>query len=166
MGIHTPLHEVVLPLFTQHNYAVLKWLASSLTFLLPWMFWIKVIDKERIYEIFNYGLLWALLLTVLYLFEQHFLLGNLQKFSPYLIFPLYLALLPVTYMILYQVFVTPVLFYLAVMIVSTLFSLLFEAILYVLALSNSPVASYLHSFSLLVFIALINKLLLEKLGHH
>ncbi len=162
MGIDTPLIEAVLAFLSQHNYAELKWLASALTFLLPWVFWTKVIDKERIHEIFNYGLLWALILTLLYLCKQQYLLGNLRSLSLYAVIPIHLALLPVVYMILYQVFVTPLFFYVAVIIVSTLVSFLFEAILYLSALSQYPTVSYLHSLCSLVFIASINKLFLEK----
>ncbi|HZG13851.1 MAG TPA: hypothetical protein VE710_02415 [Candidatus Bathyarchaeia archaeon] len=142
---------------------VLKWFLSSLAFSLLWLFGFKVMDKERIHEIFNYGLLWALILMILQSFEQQVLLGNLSKLSSFFTFPIHLALLPVIFMVLYQLFVTPTFFYVAVIIVSMILSTFFELMLYLLKLSHHPSLSYFHSLCLLILLASITRILADKL---
>jgi len=142
---------------------VLKWFLSSLAFSLLWLFGFKVMDKERIHEIFNYGLLWALILMILQSFEQQVLLGNLSKLSSFFTFPIHLGLLPVIFMVLYQLFVTPTFFYVAVIIVSMILSTFFELMLYLLKLSHHPSLSYFHSLCLLILLASITRILADKL---
>ncbi|MDF2985167.1 MAG: hypothetical protein K0R50_677 [Eubacterium sp.] len=75
--------------------------------IVPWIVWIKLIDKKRIQEIFIYGLL---VVTVVTFFDELGCQLNLWEYKidiePYFprLIPMNFSMLPVVYMLIYQYF--------------------------------------------------------------
>lgn len=110
--------------------SVTWWVLLAAT-ILPHFIWWKVVDKERFFEIFSYGLFCGCLSVTLDVIGVDTLRWGypdklLSMFPP--LFPADLVIIPVSAMLLYQYFVTWKSFFYATVLWASLFAYIIEPI--------------------------------------
>ncbi|NPV90135.1 MAG: hypothetical protein HPY50_05080 [Firmicutes bacterium] len=139
------------------EYELLKpqWWLLLILFTVPWIVWWKLVDRKRIVEIFLYGMLVeAISVTLDVIFGE--LTFWVYPFKLFPIIPRYveydLALMPVSFMLVYQYFPRWKTFILAIAALSALLSFVGEPIAVWLGLYQ-PLAWKFH-YSFFVYIAM------------
>ena len=135
------------------------WVLVALVLIL-WLIWWKIVDRKKIFEIMTYGFMVMVLSSLLdaigveYEFwEYHYqLLPLLDVFMTYNI-----AVIPVTYMVIYQYFQTWKSFIICHTVLSAIFALIAEPLLVWLNYYQLLKWEYYYSFPIYLTMALILK---------
>ncbi len=142
------------------------WLNLSLTILPLLILW-KIIDRKRLLEILTYGLLIAVLATLLDSLGVAFMLWDYpDKMLPITpqTFPVNYVLLPCTYMFVYQRYRSWRDFTIASTVLAALASFLGEPFFVWFNLYDLIAWSYLYSFPIYIVMALMVRWCTEKLA--
>ncbi|MDP4093469.1 MAG: CBO0543 family protein [Bacillota bacterium] len=144
------------------NYELFTWQWWLCVFLctVPLFIWWKVVEKKRLFEIMIFGLLVNITCSYLDVIGTSFALWQYKiKIVPCvpLFFPIDYTVIPVTYMILYQMFSKWKSFIIAVIITSLVFSFIGEPLdvwagMYVMKRWN-----YIYSLPIYILIAIVCK---------
>lgn len=144
-----------------------KWWFLLAFSILPWIFWLLLRDKKRTYEILSYGLLWAALATLFDIVGANLILwaypDKLVPMAPPLI-PADLAVIPVSYMFVYQFTNNWKSYLLFSLFISATFSFVIEFIF--MKWDMFAMYKWNHTFSFIGFTLLscINYWIIKKLG--
>ncbi|SFA87143.1 MULTISPECIES: CBO0543 family protein [unclassified Bacillus (in: firmicutes)] len=108
-----------------------KWWFLLAFSILPWVLWVLFRDKKRTYEILSYGLLWASIAALCDIIGSNLILWSypdkLFPMAPPLI-PADLAVIPVSFMFVYQYTKHWKSYIICSLLVSAIFSFLIETI--------------------------------------
>lgn len=113
------------------NYSLLswQWWVLIIATILPWFIWYKIVDKFRFFEILTYGFYWMITSVLLDSLGTTLNLWSYPINLVFLITPLIpadCAVIPVTYMILYQYTKGWKTFFLGSLIISFVISFIIE----------------------------------------
>lgn len=141
-----------------------QWWLLLVLFVLPWIVWWKLVDRKRLVEIFLYGMLVEAISVTL-----DVIFGELVFWTyPYKLFPIVpryvefdLALMPVSYMLVYQYFPRWKPFILALTALSALFSFVGEPTAVWLGLYQPLIWKFYYSFPIYIIIGVYIKWLVD-----
>ncbi|WP_419887757.1 CBO0543 family protein [Neobacillus niacini] len=142
------------------------WWFLLLSCILPWYIWWKLVDKNRIFEILSYGLIWAVLSIASDLVGVELgLWGYPDKLIPIIppMVPADLTVIPVSYMLVYQYFPLWQSFVKASIVLSALFSYIIEPIFELFDLLILDKWKHTYSFIGFIFGAILFKFVMEKI---
>ncbi|MFZ5645410.1 MAG: CBO0543 family protein [Bacillota bacterium] len=145
------------------------WLLVALT-VLPWLLWLKVVDRKRFFEILTYGMLVKVVATFLDALGVEFDFWDYQiRLIP--LFDVFIAydfsVLPVSYMLVYQYFSSWKSFLLASIALSALFAFIAEPLLVYMNFYHMVKWGHIYSFPFFFAVAVFIKglmALLKKLS--
>ncbi|WP_078381106.1 CBO0543 family protein [Sutcliffiella halmapala] len=146
-----------------------RWWLLFISIFLPWIIWWKLADKKRLFELLTYGLLWGCLATWLDIFGTS---NRLWEYPVKLydkvitLFPADISVIPVLFTLLYQYAPKWKTFFIGSVIVSSLFSFVFEPLFIKLNMLNLITWSHIKSFIAFIFLALLTRgiiMLVKKL---
>lgn len=143
-----------------------KWWLLLVAAIVPWIIWLKVRDKDRTFEIFSYGLTWAMFACLFDVIGGEMILwGYPDKVLPMVppLFPADVTVIPISYMFVYQYTKTFKSYFVFSLIVSAIFAYVIEPLFIkggMFALHN-----WKHTFSFIGFFILsqIVYLIIKKL---
>lgn len=164
------LHSVFTEIRTQQYLQdiIFTWRWWVLVFLLigPWILWLYLVNKKLLTPICLFGMF--ILATVVWMDD----LGTdlILWYYPYKLLPVYpqlvpinYAVLPVTFMLIYQYFPTWHSFIKAMLIMATVFSFVAEPALSYLGMYIVLKWKYYYSFPIYMLIGISHKWILEKI---
>jgi hypothetical protein len=129
------------------------WWFLLLATILPYFLWWRIVDKERFFEIFSFGLLTGTVSTFLDVIGVDLLLwgypDKLLSMVPPL-FPADITIIPVTSMILYQYVRTWKTYFLFTVLLALVFAYIIEPLFVKFGMFSLD--NWKHSYSLIAFI--------------
>lgn len=132
-----------------HDLFTWKWWMLLSALFLPWLIWWRTVDRKRLPELFQLGLLWSVVSIVLDVSGVNLNLWSypdrLVWFIPPLI-PADLSVIPVTYMLSFQLFREGKSFVIANLILAASFSFVIEPLFTWLGTFEIDRWSHLYSF--------------------
>ncbi|WP_400247735.1 CBO0543 family protein [Niallia sp. JL1B1071] len=154
----------------QHDLFSINWWILLLATIIPYFIWWRVVDKNRFFEVFSYGMFCATLCMLLDIIGTEMLLWNYpDKLLPLItpLIPANLVVIPITAMLVYQYFSTWKYFLLATLGWSTLFSYIIEPLfmlrkMFVLGENWSHAKSFIG----FIFLGLLLKAVFENIKKH
>jgi len=176
----TPSHEIIYQLETKLTQVRIEnWINQDIfsyqwwillgTLFTPWLLWWKWVDKTRLTEITLYGAITLILASFLDAILSELVLW---EYNYYLI-PLWprlisadFALLPVTYMFIYQYFREWKKFLLGIFVVSALYSFVGEPLLIWLDIYELHGWKHIYSFPIYIVMAVFVKWLVQRIIAH
>lgn len=160
------LSELALRHWLQHDLFNFNWWISLILTILPWIIWWRIADRSRVFEIFAYGLLIGIMSTVLDVIGADLLLwgypNKLLSMIPPLV-PADLSVIPVFFMLIYQVFSSWRTFLIATTVIALVFSFVAEPIFVWLNFYAVERWEYYYSFPIYILMAVIGKWIMNKL---
>ena len=166
-------HSLFLQLRYEHwihyeAYTMIWWLLLCL-WILPWIVWFALIDRQRIIEIYSYGI------TIMFITTLLDTIGSVEglwayplKIIPHMpeLEPIDWAILPVTYMLIYQYFPRWKEFIIIHIILAALYSFVGEPFLInVLKIYLLLNWKSIYSFPIYLLLAIITRILIQYLFH-
>ncbi|WP_223700432.1 CBO0543 family protein [Sutcliffiella deserti] len=143
-----------------------RWWLLFLSIFLPWVIWWIFADKNRLYELLIYGMLWAVIATWLDLIGTSNGLWeypyNLYNKVPTLL-PADLSVIPVMFMLLYQYLSNWKKFLLGSVLVSSLLSFVLEPLFIKFSMLNLINWTHFKSLFSFVILALLTKSIMSGL---
>lgn len=151
----------------QHDFLSTNWWILFLATIIPYFIWWKLVDKNRFFEIFSYGMVCATFCMLLDVIGTEFMLWSYpDKIIPIItpLIPANLVIIPISAMIVYQYFSIWKHFMLATLGWSILFSYIIEP-LFILRKMFELGEHWSHTRSFIGFIILgfILKSIFEKI---
>lgn len=162
----------------QERYATLaieSWLSNSLFtwswwflvifFVVPWLIFVKFLDRERTLEIWSFGLIIIIITsfiddlgseTCAWIYPIKFVPAGL------LAFPFDFSIIPVSCMLIYQYFYTWKSFSIALVCQATIFAFVGEPISVMLGTVTYLKWKYLYSFVFYIVTGLVAKIIIQK----
>jgi hypothetical protein len=141
------------------------WLSVGLT-IIPWVIWWKLVDRKRIFEIFNYGSFIIILAAFSDVIGSELVLWNypirLLPIVPRLL-PFDFTIAPIIYMLLYQYYSKWKSFIIASVVISAVLSFIVEPFLILLKLYELITWKFIYSFPVYLGASIISKALVSKL---
>jgi hypothetical protein len=163
---HSVLTEMKIEQWLQDGVFTWQWWLLIAMLIGPWIIWCLLVDKRRITPICLIGMF--VLATASWMDD----LGSdlLLWYYPYKIVPVFpqivpvnYAVLPVTFMLIYQYFISWRSYIKAMLIMSALYSFVAEPVLNYLGMYIMLRWQYYYSFPLYMLIAISHRWLLEKI---
>ncbi len=140
------------------------WLNLALS-IIPWIVWWKLVDRKRLLPILAVGLLASLAATMLDIIGSEAVLwGYPDRLLPNLprLFPIDFTVIPVSFMLIYQYFISWKKYFLALVLMSFLFSFAAEPLMVYLGLYEMYLWEYIYSFPIYIAIGLAIRWLVDK----
>ena len=160
------LRNLNLTYWLETNVFYPVWWFMAISFFLTWFVWRKFVNKSRFPEIVTYGLLVALLSTLLDMIgTSNVLWGYPNKLFPLIPSLVYadLCSLPVVYMLIYQYFTSYKSFFLAMTLTAYLIAFIGEPIAVKLDIYELNNWKHIYSFPLYILMGLILKWVNSKI---
>lgn len=123
------LRDVSFQHWIQDDIFTWQWWFLLAAAIVPWILWLIVHDKRRTFEILSFGLIWAVLSSLLDVIGGELVLwGYPHKLLPMVppLFPADMTVIPVIFMLIYQFAKSYYRYFILSVLGSALFSYVFE----------------------------------------
>jgi hypothetical protein len=151
------LTELRIDHWMDYNLFTWQWWTLVLLSVIPWIIWWHLVDRKRIKEIMIFGLNVLILATILDAFGYELGLWG----YPYKLIPLFsrqipfdFSVIPVAYMLIYQYFLRWKTFFVAIVILSVIFSFIGEPFLIWIGIYQPISWKHIYSFPIYIVMAL------------
>ncbi|MFX4262239.1 CBO0543 family protein [Pelotomaculum propionicicum] len=165
--LRAALRDVNMDHYLQNNVFTFSWWLSLIFVILVWCIWWKRVDKYRLLEIVCYGLLVSVVVIIIDILGVELVLWGYPNMLIPLMPPLFsadIALLPVTYMLIYQYYAEWKEFFIAILITSFVLAFIGEPIAIWLELYEMNNWKHLYSFPIYIIIGLSLKWVVIKIN--
>lgn len=151
----------------QHDLFSFDWWFLLILSIIPWIVWWKLVDEKRMLQILLYGLFVAIESALLNITLTNLMVWGYQNklfhlLSPVL-FPYDFTMMPVVYMLVYQMFVRWSTFLIANIFISAIFTFGVEPLLEWMKIYKEYNFPSLYSFSLYYLIAIVSKWIVDRI---
>ena len=160
------LRDVNFRHWSENNLFSLVWWLMLILLISLWFIWWKRVDKTRLHEIVTYGLMVSLIAIIIDVIGTHFVLWGYPNMLEPLVSALTVsnfALLPVTYMLIYQYFSDWKSFTIASVILSFLLAFVAEPIAILLDIYQMNNWKHSYDFPLYILLAVLLKWTMNKI---
>ncbi|WP_088101998.1 CBO0543 family protein [Halalkalibacter urbisdiaboli] len=164
-NVHQQLYDMKLDYWISHDLFTFQWWLLLFILFVPWVIWLRFVDKKRITEILLFGTLLMLLVIMLddigvetHLWSYPYQLINIM---PRLL-PIDQGILVVAHMFLYQYFPKWNKFIIANVIMAIIFTFVFEPLTVWLGIYKLENWRYIYSLPIYIMKAALIKWLVDE----
>lgn len=163
--LHQKLAEMRYDYWLNHDLFSLQWWLLLTVFIVPWIIWWKLVDKERIFQILLFGTLLMILVITLddigielnlwsYPYKLFFAISRLSAIDQ--------GILIVAHMFLYQYFVRWKSFLIANVIMALFFSFILEPLTVKMRIYDLENWRYIYSLPIYILKAMLVKWIVDE----